>query len=70
MEKEISIRNIPKQIAFNVVPQIDIFLDNGFTKEEMKMINETNKILDPDISVNATCVRVATEVGHAESVLL
>ena len=66
--EEISIRNIPKQIAFNVVPQIDIFLDNGFTKEEMKMINETNKILDPDISVNATCVRVATEVGHAESV--
>ena len=51
-----------------MVPQIDVFLDNGFTKEEMKMVNETNKILDPNISVNATCVRVSTEIGHAESV--
>ena len=67
-QKNILIKNIPKQIAFNVVPQIDIFLDNGFTKEEMKMVNETNKILDPNISVNATCVRVSTEIGHAESV--
>ena len=67
-QKNILIKNIPKQIAFNVVPQIDIFLDNGFTKEEIKMVNETNKILDPNISVNATCVRVSTEIGHAESV--
>ena len=67
-QKNILIKNIPKQIAFNVVPQIDVFLDNGFTKEEMKMVNETNKILDPNISVNATCVRVSTEIGHAESV--
>ena len=67
-EKEINIEQIPKQIAFNVVPQIDVFLENGFTKEEMKMVNETKKILDPEISVNATCVRVATEIGHAESV--
>ena len=67
-QKNIRIKNIPKQIAFNVVPQIDVFLDNGFTKEEMKMVNETNKILDPNISVNATCVRVSTEIGHAESV--
>lgn len=66
--KEIYIQQIPKQIAFNVVPQIDIFLENGFTKEEMKMVNETKKILDPDVSVNATCVRVATEIGHAESI--
>ena len=67
-QKNILIKNIPKQIAFNVVPQIDVFLDNGFTKEEMKMVNETNKILDSNISVNATCVRVSTEIGHAESV--
>ncbi len=65
---DITIKNIPKQIAFNVVPQIDVFLDNGFTKEEMKMVNETNKILDKSITVNATCVRVATEIGHAESI--
>ena len=62
------IKYIPKQIAFNVVPQIDIFLENGFTKEEMKMVNETKKILDSNIEVNATCVRVPTEIGHAESV--
>ena len=67
-QKDIVIKNIPKQIAFNVVPQIDIFLNNGYTKEEMKMVNETNKILDPNILVNATCVRVATEVGHAEAI--
>ncbi len=69
-QKNIIIKNIPKQIAFNVVPQIDTFLDNGFTKEEMKMVNETNKILDPDITINATCVRVASEIGHAESVYI
>ena len=67
-KKNIVIKNIPKQIAFNVVPQIDTFLDNGFTKEEMKMVNETKKILDPNITINATCVRVASEIGHAESV--
>ena len=69
-QKNIIIKNIPKQIAFNVVPQIDTFLDNGYTKEEMKMVNETNKILDPDITINATCVRVASEIGHAESVYI
>ena len=57
-----------KQIAFNVIPQIDLFLDNGMTKEEAKMINETKKILDPMIEVSATCVRVPVFVGHAESV--
>ncbi len=49
----------PKQIAFNVIPQIDIFLDSGFTKEEWKMVVETQKILDPDIQLTATCVRGA-----------
>ncbi len=58
----------PHQIALNVIPQIDVFLDNGFTKEEMKMVNETNKILHDTIEVAATCVRVPTLRGHAESV--
>ncbi len=66
--KKVSIKKIPKQIAFNVVPQIDIFLENGFTKEEIKMVNETKKILDKSINVNATCVRVPTFTGHAESI--
>ena len=58
-----------KQIAFNVVPQIDSFVDNGYTKEEMKMINETRKIFgDPDIQITATCVRVPVAIGHSESV--
>ena len=69
-QKNILIKNIPKQIAFNVVPQIDVFLDNGFTKEEMKMVNETNKILDKNINVNATCVRVPSYMGHAESIYI
>jgi aspartate-semialdehyde dehydrogenase len=57
-----------KQIAFNVIPHIDVFLDSGFTKEEWKMSVETQKILDPDIQVVATCVRVPVFVGHSESV--
>ncbi len=57
-----------KQIAFNVIPHIDVFLDSGFTKEEWKMLVETQKILDPDIQVSATCVRVPVFVGHAEAV--
>ena len=57
-----------KQIAFNVIPHIDVFLDSGFTKEEWKMMVETQKILDPDIQVTATCVRVPVFVGHSESV--
>ncbi len=69
-EKNIDIKYIPKQIAFNVVPQIDIFLANQFTKEEMKMVNETKKILHDSISVNATCVRVGTIIGHAESIFI
>ena len=56
-----------KQIAFNVIPHIDVFLDDGSTKEEWKMVVETKKILDPAIKVQATCVRVPVFVGHAES---
>jgi aspartate-semialdehyde dehydrogenase len=60
---------IAKQIAFNCVPQIDVFLDNGYTKEEMKMFWETQKIMeDPSIRVNATAVRVGVHVGHSEAV--
>jgi aspartate-semialdehyde dehydrogenase len=59
-----------KQIAFNVIPHIDVFMDDGFTKEEWKMRVETNKILDPDIKVVAQCVRVPVFVGHAEAVFV
>jgi aspartate-semialdehyde dehydrogenase len=58
----------PKQIAFNVLPQVDEFQDNGYTREEMKMVWETHKILDPAIQVNATCVRVPVFYGHSEAV--
>ncbi len=57
-----------KQIAFNVIPHIDVFMEDGFTKEEWKMTAETKKILDPKIRLTATCVRVPTFVGHAEAV--
>ncbi|MBU6234250.1 MAG: aspartate-semialdehyde dehydrogenase [Alphaproteobacteria bacterium] len=57
-----------KQIAFNVIPQIDVFMDDGATKEEWKMMVETKKILGPNIKVAATCVRVPTFIGHAEAV--
>ena len=57
-----------KQIAFNVIPHIDVFLDDGSTKEEWKMMVETKKIMDPRIKVTATCVRVPVFVGHAESI--
>jgi aspartate-semialdehyde dehydrogenase len=58
----------PKQIAFNVIPHIDVFMDSGDTKEEWKMIAETKKIVDPSIKVTATCVRVPVFVGHSESI--
>ncbi|HSR72037.1 MAG TPA: aspartate-semialdehyde dehydrogenase [Kiloniellales bacterium] len=58
----------PKQIAFNVIPHIDVFMDDGSTKEEWKMVVETKKILDPAIKVSATCVRVPVFIGHAEAV--
>ena len=57
-----------KQIAFNVIPHIDVFLDSGDTKEEWKMVAETKKIVDPEIKVTATCVRVPVFVGHSESI--
>jgi len=57
-----------KQIAFNVIPQIDVFMEDGMTKEEWKMMVETKKILDPNIKISATCVRVPTFIGHAESI--
>ena len=58
----------PYRIAFNVLPHIDVFLENDYTKEEMKMVNETHKMLDPNIRVTATCVRVPVFYGHSESV--
>jgi len=58
----------PKQIAFNVIPHIDVFMDDGYTKEEWKMVVETKKILDPKIKVSATCVRVPVFIGHAEAI--
>ncbi len=61
-------QNFTKQIAFNVIPHIDVFLDDGYTKEEWKLNAETKKILDPDIRVTATAVRVPVFVGHGEAV--
>ncbi len=59
-----------QQIALNVIPQIDVFTDNGYTKEEMKMVNETTKIMHKEIALSATCVRVPTLRGHAEALTL
>ncbi len=59
-----------KQIAFNVIPHIDVFMDDGYTKEEWKMTAETKKILDPKIKLTATCVRVPVFIGHSEAVNL
>ncbi|MEM7650889.1 MAG: aspartate-semialdehyde dehydrogenase [Pseudomonadota bacterium] len=58
----------PKQIAFNAIPQIDVFMDDGMTKEEWKMVVETKKILDPNIKVCASCVRIPVFIGHAEMI--
>ena len=66
--KEIKSRNFTKQIAFNAIPHIDVFSDDGYTKEELKMTNETKKILDEKIELTATCVRIPVMVSHAESV--
>ena len=63
-------QQFPKQIAFNVIPQIDSFMEDGFTREEWKMSVETRKILDPDIAVVATCVRVPVFIGHSEAVVV
>jgi aspartate-semialdehyde dehydrogenase len=65
---EIVNKKFPKRIAFNVIPQIDVFMEDGYTKEEWKMMAETKKILDPKIKLVATCVRVPVFIGHSESV--
>ncbi|MFM9941494.1 MAG: aspartate-semialdehyde dehydrogenase [Hyphomicrobiaceae bacterium] len=66
--QEVAAKKFQKEIAFNVIPQIDVFMEDGYTKEEWKMLAETKKILDPKIKVTATCVRVPVFVGHSESV--
>ena len=65
---EVETKTFSKRIAFNVIPQIDVFMEDGFTKEEWKMVVETKKILDPKIKLTATCVRVPVFVGHSEAV--
>ena len=66
--KKILSKNFTKQIAFNLIPHIDTFDRDGYTKEELKMTNETKKILDNEIDVSATCVRVPVKTGHSESI--
>jgi aspartate-semialdehyde dehydrogenase len=66
--QEMEPKKFPKQIAFNCIPHIDVFMEDGYTKEEWKMLVETKKILDPKIKLTATCVRVPVFVGHSESV--
>ena len=68
--EEIAPKKFQKQIAFNVIPHIDVFMEDGSTKEEWKMVAETKKIVDPSIKVTATCVRVPVFVGHSEAVNL
>jgi aspartate-semialdehyde dehydrogenase len=63
-------KKFPKRIAFNVIPHIDVFQDDGFTREEWKMVAETKKILDPKIKLVATCVRVPVFIGHSEAVAI
>src|SRR5216683_2876839 len=63
-------KKFPKRIAFNVIPEIDVFMEDGYTKEEWKMMMETKKILDPKIKLTATCVRVPVFVGHSEAVTI
>jgi aspartate-semialdehyde dehydrogenase len=64
----ISAKKFSKRIAFNVIPHIDVFMEDGFTKEEWKMVAETKKMLDPKIKLTATCVRVPVFIGHSEAV--
>ena len=66
--KKIVSKNFTKQIAFNIIPHIDVFADDGYTKEELKMTNETKKILDQKIELTATCVRIPVLVSHSEAV--
>jgi aspartate-semialdehyde dehydrogenase len=66
--QDVEPKKFPKRIAFNLIPQIDVFMEDGYTKEEWKMVVETKKILDPKIKLNATCVRVPVFISHAEAV--
>ena len=66
--KKVVSKNFTKQIAFNAIPHIDAFADEGYTKEELKMVNETKKILDESIELTATCVRIPVLISHAESI--
>jgi aspartate-semialdehyde dehydrogenase len=66
--EDIDSKKFPKRIAFNLIPQIDVFMEDGFTKEEWKLVAETKKILDPKIKLVATCVRVPVFIGHSEAV--
>jgi aspartate-semialdehyde dehydrogenase len=66
--QDVEEKKFPKRIAFNLIPQIDVFMEDGFTKEEWKMMAETKKILDPKIKLTATCVRVPVFIGHSEAV--
>ncbi len=63
-------KKFPKRIAFNLIPQVDVFMEDGFTREEWKMMAETKKILDPKIKLVATCVRVPVFVSHSEAVAI
>jgi len=66
--QDIETKKFPKRIAFNLIPQIDVFMEDGYTREEWKMVAETKKILDPKIRLVATCVRVPVFIGHSEAV--
>ncbi len=66
--EEVKVEKFPYQLAYNLIPQIDVFTDNGYTKEEMKMYNETRKIMHSDVRVSATCVRVPALRSHSESI--
>ena len=67
-DKPVTVKKFPHQLAYNVIPQIDVFQDNGYTKEEMKMYNETRKIMHSDVQCSAMCVRVSSLRAHSESV--
>ena len=64
----VTVNKFAYQLAYNVIPQIDVFMDNGYTKEEMKMFNETRKIMHSDVKCSATCVRISSLRSHSESV--
>jgi aspartate-semialdehyde dehydrogenase len=66
--QDVEVKTFPKRIAFNLIPQVDAFMEDGFTKEEWKMVVETKKILDPKIKLVATCVRAPVFIGHSEAI--